>query len=170
MTPTTPEGACRCREVQAGTRSYLKLNRTHTDRNSSREIPRYIFTLFFLSKLKINFFFLSSFLFLLFYFISKFPTTPPLLLNVHFHRFLQFFNQEKFFFFSFSLSFFLFLFYFLFFFFSYFLLRSSITPLLLLNLHFHYTITLQKKKRSAIFKPYFIYISKIFCVCFGFCF
>ena len=52
---------------------------------------------------------------------------------------------------------------------SYFLLKSSNTPLLFLNFHFHYTITLQKKKRSPIFKPNFIYISKFF-VCFLFLF
>ena len=32
-------------QVQAGTRSYLKLNWPHTAQNSSREIPRYIFTI-----------------------------------------------------------------------------------------------------------------------------
>ena len=91
-----------------------------------------------------------SFLFFLFYFLLKFPITPPLLLkfNFHFHIFLLFLlirKLKKIFF-------------------SYFLLKSSITHLLLLTFHFHFTITLQKKRRGPIFKTNFIYISKIFCV------
>ena len=42
------EGAYRPWELQAGTRSYLKLNWPHTAHNSSREIPRYIFTIIIL--------------------------------------------------------------------------------------------------------------------------
>ena len=95
------------------------------------------------------------FKFFLFYFLLKFPNTPPLLLNFHFHIFLWLFSiREK----NFFLSFFSFLFLV---FLSYFLLKSSNTPLLFLNFHFHLTITLQKKKkRSPIFKLNFIYISK----------
>ena len=132
------------------------MNWTYTDCNSSREIPRYI-CIFFV-KLKKNFFF--PFLKNFFYFLLKLPTTPPLLLNFHFHIFLWFFQLEKkkFLFFSFSVSSLL---YFLFSFscfLSNFLLKSSNTPLLFLNFHFRFTITLQKK--SSIFKLNFIYISK----------
>ena len=121
------------------------MNWIYTDCNSSREIPRYI-CIFFV-KLKKNFFF--PFLKNFFYFLLKLPTTPPLLLNFHFHIFLWFFFQlGKKFWFSFSLSSFLFLV-----FLSYFLLKSSNTPLLFLNFHFHFTITLQKKKKRE--KHYF---------------
>ena len=70
-----------------------------------------------------------------------------------------FFREKKIFLIFFSFLFLLFI--------SYFLLKSSNTLLLFLNFHFHFTITLQKKerKRSPIFKPNFIYISKFF-VCF----
>ena len=56
----------------------MKLNQIHTAHNSSREIPKYIFTIFL-----IKFFFLFKHFF--FYFLLKFPITPLLLLNVHFH-------------------------------------------------------------------------------------
>ena len=137
------------------------MNWTYTDCNSSREIPRYI-CIFFV-KLKKNFFF-PFFFSLKNFFLLKFPTTPPLLLNFHFHIFLWFFLIRKNFF-SFSFSSFFFSFPFLFLvFLSYFLLKSSNTPLLFLNFHFQLTITLQKKReRSNIFKLNFIYISK-FCV------
>ena len=150
--------------------SQLKLNRTHTDCNSSREIPRYIFSFFFLSEKK-NFFFL--FKFFLVNFLKKFLITPPSLLNYHFHRFYDFLIRKLFscFFFFFPL----FLFYFLFILFSYFLLKSSIIPLLLRNFHFHYAIILpppQKKERvrSPIFKLNFMYISKFFVCVLVFCF
>ena len=113
---------------------------------------------------------LFSFLFLkffLFYFLLKFLTTPPLLLNFHFHIFSWFFSirEKKFSFFSFLL-FFLFFFLFLLSFFSflflvflsYFLLKSSNTPLLFLNFHFHFTKTLKKKKREALFLNWTSYI------------
>ena len=145
------------------------MNRTYTDCNSSGEIPRYI-CIFFVKLKKI--FFLCFFKkFFLFYFLLKFPTTPPLLLNFHFHIFLWFFSIRgkkfvflfSFFFFFWFSSFFLFSFlsFLLLVFLSYFLLKSSNTPLLFLNFHFHFTITLQEKKeRSPIFKLNFIYISK----------
>ena len=55
-------------------RSYLELNPTHTDRNSSREIPRYIFTIFLIKKI----FFFSFIFSLLFSFKIPyyFPITP----------------------------------------------------------------------------------------------
>ena len=59
----------------------MKLKQTHTVHNSSREIPKYIFTIFL-----INFFFF--FKHFLFYFLLKFPIIPLLLLNFHFHIFL----------------------------------------------------------------------------------
>ena len=107
--------------------------------------------------------------FFLFYFLLKFPTTPPLLLNFHFHIFLWLFSiREKNLFFFFFLLFFFFLSFLLLVFLSYFLLKSSNTPLLFFNLHFHLNITLQKKKgkkkkkreRSPIFKLNSIHISK----------
>ena len=55
----------------------MKLNQIHTAHNSSREIPKYIFTIFL-----IKFFFLFKHFF--FYFLLKFPITPLLLLNCHF--------------------------------------------------------------------------------------
>ena len=139
------------------------MNWTYTDHNSSRKIPRYI-CIFFV-KLKNIFSFLFFLNFFLFYFLLKFPTTPPLLLNFHFHMFLWLFSIRKkklFFFFLFFLFFVFFFFFFLFFLFSflsflllvflsYFLLKSSNTPLLFLNFHFHFTITLQKKKREREF-------------------
>ena len=148
------------------------MNWTYTDCNSSREIPRYICIFFFVKLKKKNFFFFFSFFFVfffnffIFYFLLKFPTTPPLLLNFHFHIFLWFFSiREKifvflsffwFFFFFFLLFFFLFSFLsFLFLvFLSYCLLKSSNTPLLFPNFHFHRNITLPKKKEERE-KPYF---------------
>ena len=144
------------------------MNWTYTDCNSSREIPRYI-CIFFFVKFKKKFFFLffSFFLFqfYLFFFLLNFPTTPPLLLNFHFHIFLWSFPiREKFFvFLSFFLFFFFFFLFFLFsflsflflVFLSYFLLKSSNTPLLFLNFHFHRNITLPKKKKEEREKPYF---------------
>ena len=135
----------------------------------------YIFLLNLKKKIFFSFLF---FKFFLFYFLLNFPTTPPLLLNVHFHIFLWFFSirGKKFvflffsFFFCFS-SFFLFSFlsFLLLVFLSYFLLKSSNTPILFLNFHFHLNITFQKKEekkkkkkreRSPIFKLNSIYISK----------
>ena len=140
------------------------MNWTYADCNSSREIPDIY--VYFLLNLKKNFFLFLKFF--LFYFLLKFPTTPALLLNFHFHILLWFFSiREK------NLLFFL-LFSFLFLvFLSYFLLKSSNTPLLFLNFYFHFTITLQKKKkrereRSPIFKLNFIYISKFWVFVFVF--
>ena len=137
------------------------MNWSYTDCNSSRQIPRDICILFI--KLKKNFF---SFLFLkffLFYFLLKFPTTPPLLFNFHFHIFLWCFLLGKFFFFYYSSFFFFFSFLFLFFFFlvflSYFLLKFTNTPLLFLNFYFHFIITLKKKReREALFLNWTSYI------------
>ena len=127
------------------------MNWTYTDCNSSREIPRYI-CIFFVKLKKIFFFPFFFFLFFLFYFLLKFPTTPPLLLNFHFHIFLWFFSITEKIFFPFLFLFFLFLV------FLYFLLKSSNTPLLFLHFHFHFTITLQKKKREALFLNWTPYI------------
>ena len=60
------------------TRSSLKLNRTHTAATAPEKFPDIL--LFFLMK-KIFFLFFSIFL----SFLLKFPITPPLLLNFHFH-------------------------------------------------------------------------------------
>ena len=138
------------------------MNWIYTDCNSSRESPRYI-CIFFV-KLKKIFSFLFSFKFFLFYFLLKFPTTPPLLLNFHFHIFLWFFSiteKNLFFFFLFFVFLFLlfsFLSFLLLAFLSYFLLKSSNTPLLFLNFHSQFTITLQKKKREALFLNWTSYI------------
>ena len=125
-------------------RSYLKLNRPHRDRNSSREIPRCIFTFFLIKK---NFFLFSFFYFLI-YFLIKFPITPLLLLNFHFHFhiFLLFFLIRKIFFFV-SLIF----------------LQSPLLPLLLLNFHFHFTITLQKKQEALFLSRTSYIFPKFFC-------
>ena len=136
------------------------MNWTSTDYNSSREIPRYICIFFVKLKKNFSFLFFKNFFS---YFLLKFHTTPPLLLNFHFHIFLGFFLiREKIFFFLLFFHFFLSLV-----FLSYFLLKSSNTPLLFLN--FHFTITLQKKReRSPIFKLNFIYISKFWVFVFVF--
>ena len=132
------------------------MNWTYTDCNSSRKNPRYIciffvcFSFVVVVKLEKKIFFSFFSQFFLFYFLLNFLTTPPLLLNFHFHIFLLFFSiREKKFVFLFSFFLFLFFFFFLLFFFflfsflsflllvflSYFILKSSNTPLLFLNLH-----------------------------------
>ena len=176
-TPTTPEGDYRYPEVYAGKRSYLKLNWTYTDCNSSREIPRYIcifvVVVVVVVKLKKIFFF---FLFFSFQFFSllfsfKLPYYSPITPQLSFSYILIIFFQLGKKIVSLFFSFFLFFFYFFFFFFlfsflsflflvflSYFLLKSSNTPLLFLNFHFHLNITLQKKKekkKEEREKPYF---------------